>query len=217
MDNTKIAGVIRRVKQAVKPFKTPVVTKIARQKDPFRVLVSCVLSLRTRDEVTDQASHRLFALADTPQGMLKLKPEQIEKAIYPAAFFRNKSRSLLDLSRQLVQTYGGKVPNSIEELLKLNGVGRKTANLTVILGHGGSGICVDTHVHRISNRWGYVQTRSADDTEIALRKKLPKRYWKGYNDLLVTFGQNICKPLSPLCSQCRVSESCERVGVGRHR
>ncbi len=217
MDNAQLPLVIRRVKQAVKPFKTPVVTEISRQKDPFRVLVSCILSLRTRDEVTDLASRRLFALADTPQTMLELKPKQIEKAIYPAAFFRNKSRSLLELCRELIETYAGKVPDSIDELLKLKGVGRKTANLTVILGYGGFGICVDTHVHRISNRWGYIKTRSADESEMALRQKLPKRYWKGYNDLLVTFGQNICKPLSPLCSQCSVSDTCEQVGVGRCR
>jgi len=217
MDNKQIAYVIRRVKQAVGLWKTPVVEQISRQQDSFRVLVSCILSLRTRDEVTEQASERLFALAETPKAMLKLKLGQIEKAIYPAAFFRNKAKTLLNLCRDLMQNHQGRVPDSIDELLKFKGVGRKTANLTVILGHGKPGICVDIHVHRISNRWGYVKTGSPDETEMVLRRKLPKKYWMEFNGLLVSFGQNICKPVSPLCSQCDVSDYCEKVGVGKHR
>jgi len=193
------------------------VTQISRKKDPFRVLVSCILSLRTRDEVTDAASERLFALADSPQKLLSLKRDEIENAIYPVAFYRNKAQTLANLCRQLIACHDGKVPDTLDALLAFKGVGRKTANLTLILGHGKMGICVDTHVHRISNRWGYVATNSPDATEMALRKKLPQKYWMEYNSLLVSFGQNCCKPLSPLCSQCCVSEQCEKIGVGKHR
>jgi len=254
LDNRKISQVIRKIKQAATPWKIPTVIHIGGQgKDPFRVLVSCILSLRTRDEVTATASERLFALADTPQKLLSLASRGkishhspvtcaqepliargsysnfplagasalrggVEKAIYPVAFYRNKAKTLADICRELVDHNGGKVPDTLDELLKLKGVGRKTANLTLILGHGKMGICVDTHVHRISNRWGYVKTGSADATEMALRKKLPKKYWMQYNELLVSFGQNICKPISPLCSQCCVSDHCEKIGVGdKHR
>ncbi len=217
MDNATLAKVLRRVRKAVTDWASPAVTQVARDQDPFRVLVSCLLSLRTRDEVTEAASRRLFARADTPRKLLRLAPEEIQNAIYPVAFYRNKTRVLRDLARTLVNQYDGKVPQTVDELLRLKGVGRKTANLTVILGHGGMGICVDTHVHRISNRWGYVHTRTPEETEMALREKLPRRYWKEYNDLLVAFGQNLCKPLSPWCSRCGVAEYCPRIGVSRFR
>lgn len=193
------------------------VTQVSRQRDPFRVLVSCLLSLRTRDEVTETAFLKLFALADSPEKILTLKPRQVEKAIYPVAFYRNKTKTLMDLCRTLIEKYQGRVPQTLEELLTLKGVGRKTANLTVILGFDGMGICVDTHVHRIVNRWGYVSTASPDETEMALRNKLPQKHWKEFNELLVLLGQNICKPLSPLCSQCCIAEFCGKIGVGRHR
>lgn len=218
LDNRIISQVIAKIEQAAIPWKMPVVVHIGQGKDPFRVLVSCILSLRTRDEVTESASNRLFALADTQQKLLSLDSKAIEKAIYPAAFYRNKTRTLLDICRQLIAQNDGKVPDTLEELLKLKGVGRKTANLTLILGHGKMGICVDTHVHRICNRWGYVKTASADETEMALRSKLLKKYWMQFNELLVAFGQNICKPISPLCSQCCVLDHCEKIGVGdKHR
>jgi endonuclease-3 len=212
-----IAAVLKELKKAVKGFRTPSVTVIARKNDPFAVLVSCIISLRTRDEVTEPASARLFALAKTPAELLKLSNAKIEKAIYPAAFFRNKAASMKELCTVLVNEYSGKVPDKMDELLKLKGVGRKTANLTLILGHGKPGICVDIHVHRISNRWGYVKTKSPDETEKVLREILPKRFWKGYNDLLVSFGQNICKPVSPFCGSCPVAECCPKIGVNRHR
>jgi endonuclease-3 len=217
VDNTQIADVIRKIRRASVSWKTPVVTQISQKNDPFRVLVSCILSLRTRDEVTDAASERLFELADSPKLMASLEKEAIEKAIYPAAFYRNKAETLTNLCHELIDRYDGAVPDTLEELLSFKGVGRKTANLTLTLGHGKMGICVDTHVHRISNRWGYVATKNADATEMALRKKLPKKYWMEFNDLLVSFGQNCCKPLSPMCSQCCVSEQCEKIGVGKHR
>jgi endonuclease III len=208
-----IKQAIAKVKKAVRGFRTPSVTVISQKNDPFAVLVSCIISLRTRDEVTEPASARLFKLAKNPAELLKLSKVKIEKAIYPAAFFRNKAQSLKGLCKVLVDDHEGKVPDNMEELLKLKGVGRKTANLTLILGHGKPGICVDIHVHRISNRWGYVQTKSPDETEMALREKLPRRYWKGYNDLLVTFGQNICKPVSPFCGSCSIAETCPQIGV----
>ena len=208
---------LKKLKKAVRKFRTPSVTVIAKKNDPFAVLVSCVISLRTRDEVTKLASARLFTLAKLPSELLKLSNTKIEKAIYPAAFYRNKTKSLKELCQVLVKEYSGKVPDQLEELLKLKGVGRKTANLTLILGHNKPGICVDIHVHRISNRWGYVKTKSPDETEMVLREILPKRLWKGYNDLLVSFGQNLCKPVSPFCGSCPVEDQCPKIGVNRSR
>jgi endonuclease III len=212
-----IAEVVRELKKAVKNFRTPSVTVIAKKNDPFAVLISCIISLRTRDDVTESASARLFALAKSPAELLKLSDKKIEKAIYPSAFFRNKTKSIKEMCKVLVKVYSGKVPDRLEELLKLKGVGRKTANLTLTLGHNKLGICVDIHVHRICNRLGYVKTESPDETEMVLRKILPKRYWKGFNDLLVSFGQNLCKPVSPFCSSCRILQICPQIGVTRHR
>ena len=208
---------LKKLKKAVRKFRTPSVTVIAKKNDPFAVLVSCIISLRTRDEVTELASARLFALAKLPAELLELSNAKIEKAIYPAAFYRNKTKSLKELCQVLVKEYSGKVPDQLEELLKLKGVGRKTANLTLILGHNKPGICVDIHVHRISNRWGYVKTKSPDETEMVLREILPKRFWKGYNDLLVSFGQNLCKPVSPFCGSCPIEDQCPKIGVNRSR
>ena len=208
---------LKKLKKAVRKFRTPSVTVIAKKNDPFAVLVSCIISLRTRDEVTELASARLFALAKLPAELLELSNAKIEKAIYPAAFYRNKTKSLKELCQVLVKEYSGKVPDKLEELLKLKGVGRKTANLTLILGHNKPGICVDIHVHRISNRWGYVKTKSPDETEMVLREILPKRFWKGYNDLLVSFGQNLCKPVSPFCGSCPIEDQCPKIGVNRSR
>lgn len=186
-------------------------------RDPYKILVSCILSLRTQDKTTEQASIRLFLLAETPGDMAALKVKEIERAIYPVGFYRVKAQRIKELSRKLADEYDSRVPETIDELLKLKGVGRKTANLVVTLGHGKYGICVDTHVHRITNRWGYVKTGTPAETETALRAKLPKRYWKEINGLLVAFGQNICRPLSPLCSTCSLKNFCERADVGRHR
>ena len=212
-----VSKVLAKVKKAVRGCRIPSVTVISQKNDPFAVLVSCIISLRTRDEVTDPASARLLKLAKTPAQLMKLSNAKLEQAIYPAAFFRNKSQSLKKLCKDLVDNYEGRVPDKLEELLKLKGVGRKTANLTLILGHNKPGICVDIHVHRISNRWGYVKTKSPNETEMALRDKLPKCYWKGYNDLLVTFGQNICKPVSPFCGSCPIAEICPKIDVSKYR
>ena len=179
--------------------------------------MACLLSLRTQDTTTGPAAARLFALADTPRAMLELSARTIERAIYPVGFYRTKARVILGLSRDLLDRFAGRVPDDIDALLTLKGVGRKTANLVVTLGFDKPGICVDTHVHRISNRLGYVRTRTPDETEMALRAKLPSRYWIGYNDLLVTFGQNVCAPVSPKCSLCPVARLCRRVGVRTSR
>jgi endonuclease-3 len=189
----------------------------AERRDPFRVLVACLLSLRTKDETTGPAAARLFALADTPEAMRRLPAKRIERAIFPVGFYRTKARVLLGVCRDLLERFGGQVPDDIDRLLTLKGVGRKTAKLVVTQGFNKPGICVDIHVHRISNRLGYVKTKNPTETETALRKQLPRRYWIGYNDLLVSFGQNICHPVSPRCSECPVRARCARVGVTRSR
>jgi endonuclease-3 len=199
-------------------WHAPIVTFVAvSHGSPFEVLVSTVLSLRTKDDCTRGAVERLFAKARTPEGILSLTEPEIEKLIYPVGFYKTKARNLLSISDILLKKYGGKVPDEIDTLLELPGVGRKTANLVVTLGYGKPGICVDTHVHRISNRWGYVETKTPEETEFALRKKLPAEWWIPYNDILVAFGQTICHPTSPWCSKCPVSADCPRIGVARSR
>lgn len=207
---------IRRLRKVSRSWRSPVVTQMGRE-GAFHVLISCLLSLRTRDEVTSAASARLFALADTPERLLALDVHTLQKAIYPVAFYRNKSKTLRDICRKLIDQHGGEVPDTLEALLRLKGVGRKTANLTLVSGFDKMGICVDTHVHRICNRWGYISTKTPDESEMELRKKLPQKYWKGLNDLLVRFGQNCCKPISPLCGSCCVSGYCKKIGVKKHR
>ncbi|MFH1738000.1 MAG: endonuclease III [bacterium] len=198
-------------------WREPAVTRIARRRDPFKVLISCVLSLRTKDDVTHAASSRLFARASTPKTMLDLSSDEIAGIIFPAGFYNTKARNILGICRDILERYDGRVPREIDELLTLTGVGRKTANLVVTKGYNLPGICVDTHVHRISNRWGYVETQTPEETEFALRECLPHRYWIEINDHLVTFGQNLCTPVSPHCSRCNLSRSCGKVGVQRTR
>jgi endonuclease-3 len=212
--NREIHSVIRILRREVPKWETPIVTLMAETyESPFRVLISCILSLRTQDSTTAKASHRLFAVADSPRAMLKLTAKKIEKLIYPVGFYKTKAKDIVKICRSLVNDYAGKVPDEIDELLKFKGVGRKTANLVVTLGYKKPGICVDTHVHRISNRWGYIQTKTPEKTEVALREKLPKQYWIEYNDLLVSFGQHLCRPISPLCSQCPVVKYCAQIDV----
>jgi len=186
-------------------------------RDPYQVLIACLLSLRTKDETTGPAARRLFALANTPAQMLTLTLAQIEQAIYPVGFYKTKAQTVLDISRALVEKHGGQVPDEIDELLKFKGVGRKTANLVITQGFQKPGICVDTHVHRISNRWGYVDTSNPEETEMALRAKLPQEYWIEINDLLVAMGQTICHPTSPKCSLCPIARYCAKLGVVRSR
>jgi len=206
--------VIRRLRRTAPRWNPTALAVIAeRTRDPFRVLIACILSLRTQDTTTGPAAERLFAAADTPRAMRRLSPSEIERRIYPVGFYRTKARVILGICRDLLDRFGGRVPDAIDDLLTLRGVGRKTANLVVTVGYGQPGICVDTHVHRISNRLGYVRTPTPDATEMALRAKLPRRFWIGYNDLLVAFGQNVCAPVSPRCSVCPVRPLCRRVGV----
>lgn len=218
LENETVAAMMPRLRAAMAEWRTPLVDAMAATgSDPFRILIATIISLRTKDDVTAVVAPRLFALADTPRAMLQLRPEQIEAAIYPAGFYRTKARTILEVSRLLLDEYGGRVPDEIAELLTLPGVGRKTANLVVTAGYGKPGICVDTHVHRITNRWGYVNTKTPEQTEMALREKLPPEHWLEINGLLVSLGQNICHPTSPRCSICPVAAECRRVGVTRSR
>ncbi|HWP35781.1 MAG TPA: endonuclease III [Thermodesulfobacteriota bacterium] len=193
------------------------VTKIARRRDPFQVLVACLISLRTRDEVTDAAAPRLLAVAPTPERLARLPEARIARLIYPAGFYRTKARTLRAVARTLLARHGGRVPDTLEALLALPGVGRKTANLVLTVGFGKPGICVDTHVHRIVNRLGFVRTRTPEETERVLRARLPRRWWIPINDVLVAFGRTVCGPLSPRCSICPAASLCLRVGVVRSR
>jgi endonuclease III len=218
MVDSDIHDVMAILKHLVTRWQTPAVTIVAqRQGNPFKVLISCILSLRTQDRVTAAASERLFSLAETPSELASLPLEVIENAVYPVGFYHTKARQIKDICRELLEKHGSRVPSDIDDLLRFKGVGRKTANLVVTLGFAKPGICVDTHVHRISNRWGYVKTRTPEETEFALRDKLPKKYWLVINDYLVAFGQNLCTPISPRCSMCPLFRVCDRVGVGKSR
>lgn len=218
MRDADIHAVVFEVKKTIRRWKEPILGVVAREtRDPFRILIACLLSLRTKDQTTAEASQRLFQLADTPENMRTLSIKTIEKAIYPVGFYKNKAKQIRAICQSLLQDFEGRVPDTIEELLTLKGVGRKTANLVVTVGYRKPGICVDIHVHRISNRWGYVQTRTPEETERALRQKLPAKYWITFNDWLVPFGQHLCRPISPFCSQCPVSQYCKRVGVRTSR
>jgi endonuclease-3 len=220
MYNRTIKSMWPVLKKQVRGLNVPWLENMSRtslRRDPFRVLVSCILSLRTQDRTTGRASERLFQRAATAEDMSRLSVKEIEKAIYPVGFYRVKAERIKELCKELVQNYGSEVPDDLDELLRLKGVGRKTANLVITLGYKKPGICVDTHVHRITNRWGYVSTKRPEETEFALREKLPRKYWLEINGLLVAFGQGICKPVSPMCSRCGIKRYCRKIGVGRHR
>lgn len=211
----EVAALLRK---EVRKWREPIVTRLSREgRNPFSVLITTILSLRTKDTCTAEASERLFALAETPQEMLALPDDVISKAIYPVGFYRTKTRVIREVCGALIERFAGSVPDSIDELLTLNGVGRKTANLVLTLGFGKHAICVDTHVHRITNRWGYIKTKNPEKTEMALREILPRRYWIPINDWLVAYGQHVCVPVSPWCSRCVLRHHCARVGVARSR
>jgi endonuclease III len=219
MDIAALNKVLSILRKEIQKWKVPAVGLIAERAidRPFETLVSTILSLRTKDAVTEAASHRLLARAPTPEILASLSIPEIERLIFPVGFYHTKAKHLVETCRSLLQDFGGRVPRSMDELLKLPGVGRKTANLVLTVGFGDYGICVDTHVHRISNLWGWVRTKTPEETEFALRKKLPRRHWKTYNDILVTFGQNLCLPVSPWCSKCPVAKYCGRIGLKRSR
>lgn len=180
-------------------------------KDPYLVLIACILSLRTNDRTTYPATLRMLELAKTPQEMMGVDEEELAKAIYPVGFYKNKAGQIIELSRKIVEEYDGKVPDNIDELCKFRGVGRKTANLVMTLGFGVLAICVDVHVHRIFNRLGYIKTKNPEETEFALREKLPVEFWIPINTLLVTHGQNVCKPIKPQCEKCPILDFCDRL------
>ena len=211
MNDKDIYKIMKELLKVTKSMPMPVVTeiKLVTNRDAYKILISTMLSLRTKDSTTRDASMRLFEKAGNPKEMLKLSEEEIAKLIYPVGFYRVKAKNILEVSKTIIDDYNGKVPDEIDELLKLRGVGRKVANLVFTEAFDKYGICVDTHVHRISNRFGYVSTKKPEQTEFALRKKLPKKYWRVYNDTLVIYGQNLCKPINPLCNQCSVSKYCD--------
>jgi len=205
------------LEKEVADYRVPIVDLIkAQTRDPFKVLVATILSARTKDEVTARASRRLFKKVDTPADLASLSIETIEKLIYPVGFYRNKARYLAALPAA-IKKFNDRIPDTVEELVKLPGVGRKTANLVVAVGFGKPAVCVDTHVHRIMNIWGYVHTRTPEQTERALRKKLPKKYWLTFNSILVAFGQGTCRPVAPHCDRCPLEDRCPKIGVQPRR
>lgn len=205
-----IDKIVKNLKNDNTP-RTDFVNLMEEFNDPFLVLIGCILSLRTNDKTTYPATLRMLKLGKTPYDFLKVNQDDLEKAIYPVGFYKNKAKQILDIAKELVEKYNGKVPEDIDELTKFKGVGRKTANLVVAKGFNKPAICVDVHVHRICNRWGYVETKEPDETEMALREKLPMKYWMDFNTLLVTHGQNICKPQKPKCDECSINKYCKKI------
>jgi endonuclease-3 len=213
-DRMDFDGMMATLREEVGRFQRPVSTGIGEKEDPYKVLISCIISLRTKDAVTEKASEALFKAAGTPEKMVELGEERIGELIYPAGFYRTKAKTIRDISKKLVEEYNSNVPESMEELMKFKGVGRKTAGITMLYGFGKVvAIPTDTHVHRISNRLGLVKTKAPEETEQELMKVLPKKYWYDYNWLLVAWGQNVCKPVIPMCSVCKIRRFCKRVGV----
>jgi endonuclease III len=213
-----VAKLLRILARESATWNAPIIALAAQQnQDPFLTLIGCILSLRTKDETTAAACERLFAKARTPEAMLALAPKTLERLIYPVGFYRTKARVIRGICRDLIDKFGGRVSDSIDDLLTLNGVGRKTANLVVTQAFRKPGICVDTHVHRISNRWGLVASKTPDKTEMALREVLPRRHWIDYNTILVAFGQTLCQPVSPWCSRCPIETECPKIGVVHSR
>lgn len=212
LTNKDIDKVVKLLKDA-RQQRSDFVDLMDSFEEPFLVLISCILSLRTNDKTTYPATLRMLELGKTPEEFAKCDVKELEKAIYPVGFYTNKAKQIIELSKELVEKYNSKVPASIDELVKFNGVGRKTANLTLSRGFNMPAICVDVHVHRIFNRLGYVNTKNPEETEFALREKLPQKHWIDINTLLVTHGQNICKPINPKCNECPIFEYCAKVNI----
>ncbi|MHA2345819.1 MAG: endonuclease III domain-containing protein [Candidatus Hodarchaeales archaeon] len=224
----EIDFILTTLRKTTSELQDPLVTNISKtQRDPFKILIATILSLRTKDETTYKASKALFELADTPEKILLLNKTQLEEIIYPVGFYRRKTETIITICQQLISDYNGKVPSSLDELLKFKGVGRKTANLVITMGFNKPGICVDVHVMRITQRIGIVPYKKiqegeiifhdADRVELILRKILPKKWWIPINDILVRWGQNVCTPISPKCSQCPINNTCLRIGVIKSR
>jgi len=211
----------KNLKKELKKYKAPVISGgkwKEVKKTPFTTLISCILSLRTKDEVTDKASIRLFKKYNTAEKLQSAPTKEIEELIYPVGFYKTKAKRIKQISKTLIDEYGGQVPDDIDELLKLKGVGRKTANIVMVYGHNKTGFLpIDTHCHRLPNRLGWISTKNPNETEIELKKILPKKYWDDFNNLFVQFGQTICLPISPFCSKCPVEKQCKKVNVKRQR
>ncbi len=215
----RIIKVLSLLKEATKDMPPPMSTLIVQKygRDPFLIFISCLLSLRARDPVTYKVSQELFARVRTPQELIELDRSELEELFYPLGFYRKKAQTVLDACHILLERFGGKVPSTQEELLSIKGVGRKTANLVLGEAFGIPAICVDTHVHRLANRLGWVHTKDPTSTEYALQALVPRDHWISLNHLLVMWGQNICVPLSPFCSLCVVRPYCPRIGVKKSR
>mgnify|MGYP000649256748 CR=1 FL=1 len=208
-DTTEIDEIVDLLKKADQP-RSDFVKLMDTFNDPYLVLISCILSLRTNDKTTYPATLRMLELGKTPEDFAKCDVKKLEQAIYPVGFYANKAKQIIELSQKLVNEYDSKVPESIDEMIKFNGVGRKTANLVMSRGFNKPAICVDVHVHRIFNRLGYIKTKNPEETEFALRAKLPVKHWIDINTLLVTHGQNVCKPIKPACEQCPINKLCKK-------
>jgi len=216
-----IDKILKRLKQELDKQPRPTISDVEWEEiihTPFTVLISCILSLRTKDEVTEKAATRLLKKHNTPEKILQLSEKQIQKLIYPAGFYKTKAKRIKEISKTLINEYHSKVPEKFDELLKLKGVGRKTANIVMTYGHKKQGyLAIDTHCHRIPNRIGWIKTKTPDETEKQLKKILPKKYWMEFNHLFVNFGQTICVPVSPFCSRCPIEKHCKKIGVEQHR
>ena len=213
--------IFKSLKQELNKYDQPAVSRSKWDEivnTPFTTLISCLLSLRTKDNITEQASLRLLKKYNTPEKLLTLSKEEIEKLIYPVGFYKTKAKRLREISKTLIEHYSGKVPDNFNELLKLNGVGRKTANIVMVYGHKKHGYMpIDTHCHKIPNRLGWIKTKTPEETELTLKEILPERYWDDFNHLFVTFGQKICVPISPFCSKCPIEPHCKKISVKKSR
>lgn len=212
-----IEKIVEKLREFYNSNNKTLMDRVSEKEDPFRVLVACIISQRTKDETTDKVTEKLFKKIKNPYDLQKIDTEELEKIIYPSGFYRVKAKRLKELSKILIEEYKGKVPDKIEELLKLPQVGRKTANIVITKGFKKLGIAVDTHVHRIANRIGIVKTKKPEETEFELRKIVPEKYWIELNDYLVNFGKSICTPISPKCSICPIEKYCKKVNVKRFR
>jgi endonuclease-3 len=208
---------IKKLREFYKENNKTLIDRVSTEKDPFKVLISCILSQRSKDEMTEKITNDLFNIVNSPQDLLKIENEKLEKILYSIGFYKIKANRLKEVSKILIEKYNGLVPDKLNELLKLPGVGRKTANIVITKGFNKNGIAVDTHVHRISNRLGLVKTKRPEETEIKLKRLIPKKYWIELNDYLVNFGKNICTPISPKCSICPIEKYCKKVGVKKFR
>ncbi len=218
VNNKNIDIVLKIIRDYTKKYRAPVLERFHdKTHDPYWVLIPCILSLRAKDEATAIVSENLYKIAPTPEKVMKITLKEMERIVYKTGFYHVKARNVLNITKIILEKYKGKVPDDLDELLTIPGVGRKTANLVVTVAFNKPGICVDTHVHKINNRWGYVKTKDADHTELRLREILPVKYWMKINYWLVLFGQNICLSVSPWCSKCPVSKYCPRIGVGNSR